>query len=265
MDRRTFVASSMAAAAGGAFGAGPAMAQAAASPEFYELRRYHLRVGPMVQRMNDYLKDVSIPAHNRAGVGPVGAFTVLFGVETPVIFMLLTYKSIADFAGLSRRLADDAEYQKAAAEHAGVPATDPNYVRIDSQLMVAFEGMPKIEVPASAAGNKPRVFELRTYESHSRKASRKKLEMFGKGGELAIFRRTGLTPVFFGENLIGQRLPSFTYMLVYEDLAAREKGWATFLADPEWHKLRATPGYTDPEIVSNTQAMILRPTAYSQI
>ena len=49
--------------------------------------------------------------------------------------------------------------------------------------------------------------------------------MFGELGELAIFRRTGLRPVFFGNNLIGDRLPSFTYMLTFDDMAAREKNW----------------------------------------
>jgi hypothetical protein len=138
-------------------------------------------------------------------------------------------------------------------------------VRIDSRLMRAYSAMPKLEVPAAAAGNKPRVFELRTYESHSKKANRTKLEMFGKGGELAIFRRTGLAPVFFAQDLIGTRLPSLTYMLVFDDLAARERNWGVFANDPEWLKLRATPGYTDAEIVSNITSLVLRPTAYSQI
>ncbi|HEX7069440.1 MAG TPA: hypothetical protein VF190_01490, partial [Rhodothermales bacterium] len=79
MNRREFLASSLAAGAAGSLQAGTAMGQTTkGSPELYELRRYRLRVGPMVARMNDYLKDVSIPALNRAGVKPVGAFTVQF-------------------------------------------------------------------------------------------------------------------------------------------------------------------------------------------
>jgi hypothetical protein len=54
-------------------------------------------------------------------------------------------------------------------------------------------------------------------------------------------------------------------MLVYDDMAAREAGWATFLGDPEWEKLRTTPGYEDVNIVSNISAVILRPTRYSQV
>jgi hypothetical protein len=38
-----------------------------------------------------------------------------------------------------------------------------------------------------------------------------------------------------------------------------------FIDDAEWKTLRAKPGYTDPEIVSNITSIILRPTAYSQV
>jgi NIPSNAP len=266
MNRRDFLTSSIAATGVAGLHMDTGMAQTQpAETEYYELRRYHLRVGPMVQRMNEYLKDVSIPALNRAGAKPIGAFTVQFGVESPAIYLLLTHRSIQDFATLSTRLRGDQEFQKASAPHADLPASDPAYVRIDSQLMAAVPFMTKIEVPAGAAGNKPRLFELRTYESHSLKARRMKLEMFGPLGELAIFRRTGLTPVFFGENIVGDRLPSFTYMLVYDDMAAREKAWAAFIDDPEWKTLRARPGFTDAEIVSNISSIVLRPAAYSQI
>ena len=50
--------------------------------------------------------------------------------------------------------------------------------------------MPKLEVPADVKGKGSRVFELRIYESHSKKANKKKIEMFNQG-EIAIFRSTG--------------------------------------------------------------------------
>jgi hypothetical protein len=54
-------------------------------------------------------------------------------------------------------------------------------------------------------------------------------------------------------------------MLVYEDMAAHDKQWAAFGADPEWRTLSTTPGYTDPDIVANITNMYLRPAEYSQI
>lgn len=232
--------------------------------EFYELRLYHLRRGPKQKLFDDFYEHAAIPAMNRAGIGPVGVFSVMVGPDSPTMYVLLPHKSLESFATANDKVHSDPEYQKAGAEFINAPATDPAYVRMESSLMVAFQGVPKIEVPAGAIGNKSRIFELRTYESHSKKANQKKVEMFNTG-EIAIFRRTGLQPVFFGETLIGSRMPNLTYMLTFEDMAAREKNWHAFGSDPEWKKLSSTPGYTDPEIVSNISNLFLRPTAYSQI
>ena len=131
-------------------------------------------------------------------------------------------------------------------------------------MLVAFEKMPKMEVPAATAAKRPRIFELRTYESHSKKANKKKIEMFNNG-EIAIFRRTGLMPIFFGEILIGGKMPNLTYMLLFENMAERDKNWGAFGSDAEWKKLSSMPGYTDAEIVSNISNVFLRPTAYSQV
>ena len=60
----------------------------------------------------------------------------------------------------------------------------------------------------------------------------------------------GSSAVFFGSNLIGQKLPSLTYMLVFgKHPPARRTG--RFVGDPEWKTLSTTPGITDAEIVTN--------------
>ena len=233
-------------------------------PEYYELRLYHLRRGPKQKLFEDFFREAALPAMNRNGIGPVGVFNVLIGPDNPTVYALIPYKSIEAFATATDRVRADAEYQKAGAPFINAVSSDASYVRVESSLMVAFDGMPKLEVPPQAAGNKPRIFELRTYESHSKKANKKKIEMFNTG-EIAIFRRTGLRPVFFGETLIGSKLPNLTYMLAFDDMASREKNWSSFRDDPEWKKLSASPGFTDAEIVSNTNNMFLRPTSFSQL
>ena len=248
MKRREFLTSSVAAAGFGTLFAGAGSdAQEAGAPaprEFYELKLYHLRRGPKTELFDRFYKEAAIPALNRAGVERVGVFTVAVGPDSPTMYVLLTHKSPESVTALTDRLAADEEYHKAGAEFINAPATDPAYIRVESSLMAAFHAMPKLEAPASGEGNKGRLFELRTYESHSRKANRKKIEMFEKG-EIAIFRKNGVQPVFFGETLIGPHLPNLTYMVVFENQAAHDKNWAAFAADPEWKKLRTTPGYED--------------------
>lgn len=274
MDRRDFVSAAL--AAGGALLPGAAFAaRAQGAPtgqardnmaEHYEIRRYHLRRGPGQQVTDAYLRQAAVPAWQRAGTGPVGVFSVMIGPDSPSFYVVIPHKGIAAFSTLPERLKADAEYQKAAATFLDVAATDPAFVRIESSLTRAFEGMPRLELPFGGGENakRSRIFELRIYESHSEKAAKKKIEMFNIG-EIAIFRRAGLQPVFFGETLIGRNMPNLTYLLVYEDMAARDKQWSAFGSDPEWKKLSTTPGFSDADIVSNISNVYLRPTAYSQI
>jgi hypothetical protein len=236
----------------------------AAQRQFYELRLYHLRRGPQTDLFDKFYREAAIPALNRAGITQVGVFTVMVGPDSPTMYVLLTHPSLESVATIHARLDADTEYHTAGAEFINAPATNPSYVRVESSLMAAFEGMPKLEAPSFPGGGKSRLFELRTYESHSWKAHKKKIEMFNRG-EISIFRRTGLPPVFFGQTLIGSRLPNLTYMLGFENAEARDKGWSAFIGDAEWLKLRTTPGYADAEIVSDISNLLLKPTSYSQI
>ena len=236
----------------------------AAQRQFYELRLYHLRRGPQTGLFDNFYRDAAIPALNRAGIAQVGVFSVMVGPDSPTMYVLLAYPSLDSLTATHARLFEDEEFRKAGAEFLNAPPSNPAYMRVESSLMIAFEGMPKLEAPAFAGGGKSRLFELRTYESHSVKAHIKKVEMFNRS-EMSIFRRTGLPPVFFGQTLIGSRLPNLTYMLGFENAEARDKGWSAFGADPEWKKLSSTPGYTDGEIVCDISNLLLRPAPYSQI
>jgi len=271
MDRRHFVAGSVSGTLGSALAhpdasdAAVSEGPASARPQLLELRRYQFRFGPMEARFAEYAKGALIPGLNRAGVKPVGAFTVAVGADSPSVYLLLPHPGPESVAALGGRIRNDAEYQRAATAYRSLPAADPPYVRRASSLMAAFDSVPAVEVPTGPLAAPSRVFELRTYESHNENAGLKKIEMFEKGGEVAIFRRVGLAPVFFGRDLIGPTLPSLTYMLVFPDLATREKNWAVFRDDPEWAKLRAAPGFSNAEILTNITVQILRPTAYSQV
>ena len=227
--------------------------------EYFEFREYHLHVGPKKNQFGNFLLKVGIPAMNRIGIEPVGVFNAKYGPNQPTLYVLLVHKSIETVVNSASLLMADKEYRKGGILSVEAPLTDPAYVRIQSSLMVAFKNMPKVETPEK----KSRIFELRTYESHSLKANKKKIEMFNEGGEIAIFRRTGLQPVFFGETLIGPKMPNLTYMLVFDDLTDRDAKWKVFGGDPAWKKLRSDPAYRGT--VSNITDIILQPAPYSQI
>lgn len=263
MDRREFLAASATTAVAAVSPLSRVDALGQPTPRQYiELRRYHLLAGPKQRAFSAFIGDVAIPAMNRAGVGRVGAFTVVYGENAPSLLLVLTHQTLESVASLRDRLASDAVYARVGATVLDAPLSDPAFVRVESTLLRAFEAMPVLEPSAGAGTAAPRIFELRTYESHSDRAALNKLAMFN-AGEVPIFRRTGLTPVFFGETIVGAKMPSLTYMLAFSDMAARDAAWASFIKDPAWKTLSAEPQYRDN--VSAISDIILRPTSYSQI
>jgi len=237
-------------------------------PSVYEWRQFSLRTGASPRRLDDFLQNALIPASNRLGHSPIGVFQVTFGLPTPTVFVLTPSTAPGGAESLFAREAKldrDEAFMRGAAPYLDATAADPVYVRQDVSLLSAFPQFPHISVPAATASKGPRLFELRTYESHNERAHRAKVKMFAEMGEIDIFRRAGLTPVFFSRTVAGPRMPSLVYMLVHENMAAREKSWSAFSSDPDWRKLSQTPGFTDPEIVSNITTVFLRPAAYSQI
>ena len=230
--------------------------------EYYELRVYRLKSGADHALLDAYVEKAAIPELNRLGVKPVGVFTEIDPKDGPAGYVLRTYPSLEMFAAATARLSADPEYQKAGAEYLNSPKTNPAFERIDSWLMLAFAGLPKLELPVYCREKKARMFELRTYESHSELKALKKVEMFN-AGEIDTMREVGLGPIFYGQALIGSNLPHLTYMLSAENQDAHKKHWDAFKAHPTWVKLKNDPQYADT--VSKIVTRFLVPTAYSQI
>lgn len=261
MERREFVTSAIA-IAGVALTMSGAEGQAMApsAREFYQLRKYALQTGPQLALAQSYFEHALIPALNRMAMAPVGAFKLDIGPETPTYYLLIPATSVEALVALDLRLAEDTEFMKAAAAFWGAPASAPAFVRVESWLLSAFAGWPKIVAPKSDK----RIFQLRTYESASNAGHVRKVQMFNEA-EIGIFTRTGLTPVFFGDTLIGSRMPSLTYMLTFADVADLNAKWAVFVNDPAWKELSHRPVYADEEIVSNISNLYLSPLSMSQI
>ena len=238
---------------------------APSAPQVYEWRQYSLKTGTQPRRLADYLQNALIPALNRLGHTPIGVFEVTFGLPSPTVFVLTPFASPEAIAAREPLLDKDEVFARAAAAYHDAAATDAVYLRQEVSILAAFPQMPRVQVPAATAAKGPRLFELRIYESHNERAHRAKVKMFAEMGEIDIFRRAGLTPVFFARTVAGSRMPNLIYMLVHENMAGREKSWDAFRTDPDWRKLSATPGFTDPEIVTNITTVFLRPAAYSQI
>jgi hypothetical protein len=237
-----------------------ATAADAEKPQYYELRIYATLSAEQQQRVNDYWQDAAVPAYNRLGIQPVGVFTELQDSATNNIYVLIPCDSPEDFAAIPAKLAADTNYQAAAAEFLNAPKTNPAYVRFESSLLVAFDGMKRMVLPP--ADQKPNVFELRTYMSSSEGKGLNKIKMF-ESGEIPVMKDIGLAPIFYGRTIAGLNMPCLVYMTCGVDLAAHKQHWQGFSASPVWKKMKEDPQYQDN--VSRIISILLKRTPASQI
>lgn len=268
MKRREFLAAS------GAAGLMPLMAATAAESQagqraYLELRLYHVDSQQQRDGLEAFARDAAIPALNRLGIAPVGVFYPEKNEkdkkdekDLSPVYVLLPHKSVDSVTTVVERLGQDSEFLSRGAAFLQAPASAPAYRRMESSLLVAFKGMPQIDVPIKSPG---RIFQLRIYESPSEMTGQKKIEMFNDAGEIDIFRRVGLHPVFFGEAVIGSKMPNLTYMLSFESAQEMQENWGKFGKDPGWERLKAMDEYADKKILCNITNLVLKPAACSQI
>lgn len=275
MKRRSFLAASASAAGLSVIGGSGEQAAHRAGgdkgirgKQVLDLRRYTFTSPDKRKTFEGFLAGGMVPALNRLGIRPVGAFT-LSRADNPDakfeehqendLFVLVPHPSLESAATLDARLAADSAYGAALAGLNDDPK-DPAYARYESSLLLAFDAVPKVEVPTRAAS---RVLQLRIYEAHNAERSRRKVRMFNEGGEIAIFRAVGMNPVFFGHAFAGANLPNLTYLLAFGNAAAMKSAWDAFGKHPDWLKLKDDPLYRDT--VSRITNLVLRPAEGSQV
>ncbi len=264
MKRRDFFMAAGATAAFPAFGFGninPSGEQD--SSDYIELIKYRLNTGSKKNAVRDFYRDAAIPAFNKMGISPVGVFNVKYGSNDPSLYVLIPHKNIESFLTLTDKMLSDEELMKSGSDFLNAPSSDPAYARMETILLKAFKNYPHVVTPSSKMNNASRIYEMRTYESHNIIMGKNKVRMFNDGGEIDTFKRTGFSPVFYGETLAGPLMPNLTYMLAFNDMDEREKCWSAFGQDPDWQNLLKDPQYKNN--VSNITDFILTPDPCSQV
>jgi hypothetical protein len=224
--------------------------------------RLHNSSENQAARLAEYLESGLTPALRQAGGVLIGAFSNLIGPDGPYYVSLAQFPSLAAFQQSVEHLASDAAHQQQLKELSS--ASPFPFVRLESSLLRSFDGFPAAVMPDQDEKRPPRIFELRTYESPSFFTLARKIGMFNNG-ESQIFERLQMRPVFFGETIVGPRQPNLTYMLSFDNLAARDNLWHAFGSDPAWKTLSARPELKDAEIVQNISNVILQPLKFSPI
>jgi hypothetical protein len=233
-----------------------------------ERRRYVLvetYATQSVQKRDDLLLAFDsqlIADRNKLGFDKVGVFYVdtdlMSGDRSydakffdSAVFVVQESVSLEPFLDLQRRTADG--YSRFNL------SDDLQFVDEEMTLLHSLASQPRITVPYT---NKDRLLQLRTYNSPNYERNFAKARMFDQG-ELDLFRRCGMAPVFMGTAVFGTWIPNITYMLSFENDEARRDGWDMFVRHPEWRQMSQDPQYS--RTATRIRNLFLRPSNGSQI
>ncbi|MBR5626480.1 MAG: NIPSNAP family protein [Thermoguttaceae bacterium] len=233
---------------------------------FIELRIFETENEAKKTALMDKLDAELIPFRNDLGLDKVGIFAVNQELHKDdsgydhrfdnVVFVVSESESVEKLAILTETL------QQKDAPEASLNANpgDRDWINQTCGLLHAFPTCPQIEVPNMSPD---RVLQLRCYYSPNYERNKAKMNMFGVRGELELFRHCNMNPVFFGNTLYGDMLPSVTYMLSFENDQARQEGWQKFVKSDEWKAMSQESAFNDTAI--RIRNLFLKPSAKSQI
>ena len=240
MERRSFLKKS-ALVTGAAISASSLSASPAPAVEkdIYELKVVHLKGGGGRNALKKYYTGAVIPFLNKRGA-KVMAFNEYSLEEPPVMYILHAHKSMADYYEATLAMRTDPGFLEAAKEYTQIPSDNPVYDRIETFLLEAFDGFPRLNEPVKNGG----MLEMRIYESYSEDAGIRKVKMFNNG-EIQLFKNLGFHPLLFSQHLAGQYMPALTYMLWFNDMEEREALWAKFGSSPAWKEMSSKEEYAN--------------------
>ena len=258
MTRRTFLAETGVAAM--ALNAQDARPQSA---RCFLLESYLLKGGSQGPRLAAYLQEARVGMAARLKTpAPALILEALVAAHMPQVLVVSGYASLDQLGESKHAWRQDAQARAALAKwEAGDEAP---YETRNEIVLEAAAYSPAFPPAAGDPAKPPRVYELRTYHSPTERQLQALHERFA-GPEIQIFHRSGIHPVLYSSTYIGPDQPNLTYLTPFDDLAAREKAWAAFGADPEWVKVRTESIARSGQISSVIQISLFKAAAYSPV
>lgn len=231
--------------------------------DFYQVKIYHVKNNDQVSMVDEYLKSAYLPALHRYGIKNIGVFKPIANdtATDKLIYVFIPFASEGAWVTISGKLDKDAAYMNASKPFMEAASDKAPYERMESILMEAFSGQPRLVIPAIR--NAERVFELRSYESPTENLHKKKIAMFDTGGEIPLFNRLGFNPVFYGKVISGSHMPNFMYMPIFGSVEERNSQWKKFGEDPVWKEISNRPENENKVSVSHIDSIVMHSTDYS--
>jgi NIPSNAP len=186
-----------------------------------------LKAGTQLPRLHEYFAKTLVPKIAGLWSGPKIFLEALIAPHMPQIVVIYGFGSLDELWSVHGKSLADPDLMKAYDALDSGP--EPSFETLDTTLLEAAPYSPEI---AAVPDGKARIFELRVYHSPTFRQLTALHERFS-GPEIEIFHRVGIHPILYCSTLIGPNIPNLTYLIPFENLAAREKDWTAFAADPE--------------------------------
>ncbi len=197
----------------------------------YELRHYDIRSERGLDQVTGRFGDHILPIWDRLGVRQVGFWSVIIGTPSPRLTYMLAWDDLAQRQELWDAFEADDEWQKARRETRAAWGGDQTHTISTTILKPTdFSRQPTYDnQPARLAGG---IFELRTHCFDDGGRQAQTLEAF-RSQIAPAYEKHGMYAMGHWTTYLGTS-PRLTSMLVFENLAHRERAWASFYTAPEW-------------------------------
>lgn len=226
----------------------------------YELRHYDTTSDRGLARVIGRFADPALRLWEQSGIAPVGFWTVLIGPQSPRLTYLLSWEDLAQRQEKWDDFEANPEWRQALAETNARWGGSPIHTITNTILKPTLSShLPTWDdQPPRLAGG---VFELRTYRCGQSADLTRVAEWFGEDG-VPVMERHGMFVMGLWTTYIGVS-PRLTVMLVFENLAHRERAWAAFNTDPQW-PAREDKLYPDGQpLVTGQESSVMRGTEFS--
>lgn len=226
----------------------------------YELRHYDTHSSRGLDLVIGRFGNHILPIWARIGIEPVGFWSVMVGSPSPRLTYILAWEDLTQRQELWDAFEADPEWQQVRRETNAAWGGSPIHTITSTVLQpTAFSRTPRQDnQPRRVAGG---IFELRTYRFEDMAKQAQAVDWFGAQAAPA-FETHGLFAMGFWTTYIGVS-PRLTYMLVFENLAHRERAWASFYTDPDW-PARQDGLYPDGKpLVAGIDSVVMKGTEFS--
>lgn len=227
---------------------------------FYVMQQFLLEQGPQTARLHEFLSKTMVPALARIHKGPFLVMDAQIAPHSPTVTAILGLETLDQVLSVSKDLFADKDFAKGYDQW---ESGDEPFISSSATLLSATDYSPEITMPDPPPAA-PRIIEMRVYHSPTMR-QRKALDERFANSEIKIFHRSGVHPLFYSSTVFGENRPNLTYLIPFDSLAAREKAWAAFGADPDWDHVRKESVDRYGQITAVLNISLHRATAYSPV